>query len=135
LRPGPNFEIYKGYYRVRRVRLIPIAPLCIDMKEVEEGDHYVWDHDIRGNVTVTVTDVTSGGVMVKITDSDVIEESIRVAEKTYQDNGRDRDNVKEVCPFVKFEENEIVADKEQFIITAGTCNEFEEKFKRASNVM
>jgi len=30
--PGPNFETYKGYYRGRRVRLIPIAPLCIDMK-------------------------------------------------------------------------------------------------------
>jgi len=102
------------------------------MKEVEKGEHYVWNHEIRGNITVIVTDVTSGGVMVKITDSDVIEESIRVAEKTYQDNGRDKDNVKEVCPFVRFEKNEIVADKEQFIITAGTHNEFEEKFKRVT---
>jgi len=44
LRPGPNFDTYKGYYRVSRVSLKTVALLCIDMDEKYPDD---WsDEDI-----------------------------------------------------------------------------------------
>jgi hypothetical protein len=83
------------------------------------GSTWLWTHPyqpIIEDVPVTVTEITdTGSVLVQIEDEEIIERDKRDAESTYQDNGHNMDNVKEVHPFVTDRSNGEMKTTDQWL--------------------
>lgn len=112
-----------------------MAPIYTDMKDPKVGSNWTWnspDYPMIQNVPVEVIESNDTSVIVEVTDEEFLQSRVRAAEKTYRSNGRDMDNVLEVCPLVKWDGNvgEFVPWRKHLILQT-TSDRFANQFEKA----